>query len=177
MTLFIYRAQSPDSPIWLLTKLRTNEAKNSLRLLRGWSSANYVDDEFRELQKYCEMAISCATCQKILQQCTHPRPDLQDIIYDVKRPRTIKPMLITSLAFFVIHFCGILPFRERSKHFSYSFGVDVETVEFVINHNLFDVAIIFGNIALICSVRSIGKRIAFLISLFSVVWCCVVMCK
>jgi len=44
--------QTPESPIWLLSKNRPDEAKKSLAYLRGCVSTADVDDEFSELSIY-----------------------------------------------------------------------------------------------------------------------------
>lgn len=51
MTRF-YLLQTPESPVWLLSKNRSAEAKNSLAYLRGCVATDDVEDEFAELSIY-----------------------------------------------------------------------------------------------------------------------------
>lgn len=53
MLLFIsLYTQTPESPIWLLSRNRPDEAKKSLAYLRGCVSTADVEDEFSELSIY-----------------------------------------------------------------------------------------------------------------------------
>lgn len=44
--------QTPESPVWLLSKNRSTEAKKSLAYLRGCVSTDDVEEEFSELSFY-----------------------------------------------------------------------------------------------------------------------------
>nr|XP_023016951.1 facilitated trehalose transporter Tret1-like isoform X1 [Leptinotarsa decemlineata] len=41
----------PETPVWLITKKRLEEAKKSLAWLRGWTSVENIEDEFQVLYK------------------------------------------------------------------------------------------------------------------------------
>lgn len=47
-------SQIPDSPIWLLSKGRKDDALQALRWLRGWTSEEKVKVEFDKMCLYTE---------------------------------------------------------------------------------------------------------------------------
>lgn len=97
----------PESPIWLLSKYRPNEAKKSLQWLRGWVSPQAIHAEYSELEKYSERSNACTTCARQSIRCNHPRPKLYENRGEFKRKRSLKPfILIVSMQFFV-EFSGI----------------------------------------------------------------------
>lgn len=54
-----YLSQTPESPVWLMSKNRSAEAKKSLAYLRGCVDTDEVEDEFAELSIYtgCDKAV------------------------------------------------------------------------------------------------------------------------
>lgn len=49
---YSYLPQTPESPVWLMSKNRSAEAKKSLAYLRGCVNTAEVEDEFAELSIY-----------------------------------------------------------------------------------------------------------------------------
>ena len=47
-------SQVPETPIWLISRGRTEEAERSLCWLRGWVTRDVVEEEFNELMKYSD---------------------------------------------------------------------------------------------------------------------------
>lgn len=51
--------QLPETPIWLLSKERYNEALKNLQWLRGWVSPEAVEPELSQLKEISEASNAC----------------------------------------------------------------------------------------------------------------------
>lgn len=93
--------QIPESPLWLISKNRPEDAKKALSWLRGWVSPESIEKEFQELKDYREASSACASCAKQSIKCNHPGVTFFQRIKELKRKRSLKPfILIVSLQFF-----------------------------------------------------------------------------
>lgn len=102
-----YPTQVPESPIWLLSKCRPNEAQKSLQWLRGWVSPQAIHAEYSELEKYSKRSNACTTCARQSIRCNHPRPKLCENLGEFKRKRSLKPFILIVLMQFFVEFSGI----------------------------------------------------------------------
>lgn len=107
----IYSLQIPETPQWLLSKNRNEDAEKSLQWLRGWVSRETVAQEFHDLKRHSEVSKSCNMCIKQNQKCIHPLPTMVEKFAELKRKRTIKPFVIVISLFFLAQFSGMMSMR------------------------------------------------------------------
>lgn len=158
----------PESPSWLLLRDRANDAEKSLRWLRGWASAESIQKEFTELQTYSRASNSCLACSKQSIHCEHPKPTIWDKLNELKRKRTLKPMLLVFCLYFVLEFCIVTVWQPYIIQVLKAFGTPI-------NANLATViSAVFGICAcfvLISTVKTLGRRRLYLTSSLIVAMC------
>lgn len=96
----------PETPIWLLSRHRDEEASKSLQWLRGWVSESAISVELNDLKRYREYANSCAECRAVSTKCSHPLPSLADKMKEVVQSPCMKPMIIITLCSLFTSFTG-----------------------------------------------------------------------
>lgn len=162
----------PETPLWLLSKNRTEDAQKSLQWLRGWVSPAAVEREFKNLQQYSERSSSCNPCIKQNVKCTHPAPTAMDKMKELMRKRTLKPFFLVMFIAMLSHFTGVTAMRPYMIQIFHAYGAPIDA-------NLTTVIIgaigLFGNIVLICFIRWTGKRNIYLFALAGTVIGCFVL--
>lgn len=142
----------------MLTKNRSNEALKSLQWLRGWVKPELVEEEFRELQRYKVLSQSC----NAQDDGDQSQPTLCNKIRDILRKGTLIPFILISVQYMLAVFTGVSPYRPYLVQVLYYY-------ESPIDPNL---AISYigwigtlANISILFTIRVLGKRAIYLLSL------------
>ncbi|XP_072930372.1 facilitated trehalose transporter Tret1-like isoform X2 [Epargyreus clarus] len=88
----------PESPHWLVSRKRHEEARKSLQWLRGWTGAKAVEDELRDIQ---------ALFKKGNGISENEEETLAEKLSHYKERSFLLPFGLVCYAFFVGHFSGM----------------------------------------------------------------------
>lgn len=160
--------QVPESPPWLLSKDRPNDAQRSLQFLRGWVPHQAVHKEFSELQSNRESSNACAACAKESPRCYHPKPTFYDKIKEFKRSRIWKPLIFILLLHILGEFNLISIWQPYIIQVLIALGSPISpNLMTVINSSMSFLA----GICLVLTVKKFGRRKLYLTSLFVATIC------
>lgn len=153
----------PETPYWLLSKHRKEDALKSLMWLRGWvPSPKYVEKEFNEIQRYSEESNRCVACQKLGIKCSHPAANAKELLRELYRKRTLKPFVLVIIMFCFAQFSGLASMRPYLVQIfqTYAVPIDASWATVVIGIMGF-----FANILSMIVIKPLGKRKIGLISM------------
>lgn len=123
---YTFYLQIPETPFWLISKNRPQDARNSLKWLRGWVSDNMIEKEFQEIQRYNDQSNACVSCSKQQIDCPHPPPTMMDKMHDLFRKRTMKPFFLVLFLFVFTQLSGLPPMRPYLVLILKAYGVPVD---------------------------------------------------
>lgn len=117
--------QVPETPHWLISHHRPDDAEKSLQWLRGWVSPAAVSQEFSELKDYIRTSTSCAACVRNNRECSH-RPSFADQARELMRSNVVKPFVLVVMCFIIVQSNGIAAIKPFLVQVFEIFGVPMD---------------------------------------------------
>lgn len=160
----------PETPYWLLSKNRVEDARRSLQWLRGWRTAAEVEQEFAELQRCSAMSHACTACKRAdSATCTHRPSGWYDAWRELFRHGTRRPFGLIMVAFVLVQFSGLSAVRPFMVQLFQTFAIPMDP-----NMGTVWIAVlnISANVVCMCTLKLVGKRNLFLFSLLGCLLSC-----
>ncbi|XP_056643230.1 facilitated trehalose transporter Tret1-like isoform X1 [Diorhabda sublineata] len=153
---FISLTFVPETPVWLLSKNRSEEAKRSIVWLRGWTSVDDIQDEFQELSKQIHLN----------QDNVNSR--IEKLSVFTKRI-FLYPCLLISFVFVLNTFNGYGPFQVYAIKIFDAMQVSLDSYRSTI---IVGAMQLVGAVVCVTSISFLGKRKLNFFSLFLSGICC-----
>lgn len=153
--------QIPEAPIWLLSKNRLADARQSLRRLRGGVSNEAIADEFESLQQSYKQSQHCPSCGQPADQCKHVAPSLWSQFSVVLQMNTLKPLILVVCLFFSMQFSAVFSMRAYMVPVLQAHATIVDAQQF---NSFLGVIGIVANVVIVVLIRQMGKRAIYLSS-------------
>lgn len=137
----------PETPLWLLSKGRRKQAKNSLQWLRGWVSYDHVRQEFEQIERYVEHTNH--------SYGEDNESTLGDKIKELVRFNTRRPFLIIMACFFFANFTAVTSMRAYYIQIfdKYNMAIDSSTMTILVGGMGF-----VATVACSAGMKLLGKR-------------------
>lgn len=160
----------PESPSWLLSKGRTNDAQKSLQWLRGWVDESAIRKEFTKLQNYNSVSNACQLCAEQSIRCYHDRPKFCDKIKEIKRRRNIRPLIFIACLHICLGFNGSVVLEPYNIQVFKALGAPFQANMVSVLASGFGLV---GGIFFTMTVKKLGRRKLYLTALFVIAVCCI----
>lgn len=147
----------PESPYWLITKKRPEEAKKNLAWLRGWTSIDNVEQEFSDI------------CYEIEQKENGRRKNLVSFesLKQYTKLTFIKPFLLICFSFVLAHF-GTTQINIYAVKIFQLLKVPIDSYYATV---LIGSVELLSCILLMLSIRFLGKRVLTFIAQLGISLC------
>ncbi|XP_037300888.1 facilitated trehalose transporter Tret1-like, partial [Manduca sexta] len=153
----------PETPVWLLSQGRRNDALKALCYLRGWTTPEHVQNEYTQLVVYTKNLKRCVICKtddlKILD-CEHLKINrIQRFIlrfrYVFLAKETLRPLTLVMLYFMFYVMSGLTPIRPNMVNVCRAFGMADDGKNIVLTVGIIT---FITSIVVIGIIKMAGKR-------------------
>lgn len=152
----------PETPLWLLSQGRREDAIKSLRWLRGWTTEEDVAREFNAIEEHHRATDICAACnRRNIAVCSHSRSSFANRVSELFTKATLKPFLIVTIVSMFGHFSGVTAIRQYYVQIYETYDVPMNAKTATVLAGFIG---LFGNIFLLLVLKKVGKRLVCLIS-------------
>lgn len=159
----MFANQIPETPIWLLSKKRDDDALKALQWLRGWVPIEAVAEEYHALKRYNSQSNACDACKLHQRMCAHPSPTMCEKIRSISDRESRHPLYLLLLLYAILYSTSIASMRPYIVQIFDSYGTNGMNGATAASY--LSLLAIFANAFIMMSVRWIGKRPIYLISL------------
>ncbi|XP_077289108.1 facilitated trehalose transporter Tret1-like [Arctopsyche grandis] len=159
----------PETPVWLISKGRMDDAMKSLCWIRGWCKPADVQKEFEDIVAYQKNSSRCQLCMAmniIDVKCAHRKTGfsgkIKTVYYDMARKEILRPLLLLMFMFAITAFVGLSAIRPNVIKIYSSFGIPIDpyvTADITTGLGL------FGAIVFVGVIKFFGRRKLTLFSL------------
>lgn len=152
----------PETPLWLLSQGRREDAIKSLRWLRGWTTEEAVAQEFNAIEEHHRATDICAACnRRNITVCAHSRSSIGNRVQELFTAATMKPFLIITICSLFGHLAGVTAIRQYYVQIYETYDVPMNAKTATV---LAGFVGLFGNIVLLLVLKKVGKRMVCMIS-------------
>lgn len=143
---FLLMLPMPETPGWLLSKNRREEAKKSLSRLRGNS---------------CNIDLELETLAQFTQKNVVAKQSIRDMLRTLVKPYAIKPFILMFFYFLIYQFSGVNPITFYAVDIFQQSGTDI---------NKYTATVILGSVRLVLTLvacvlmRKCGRRVLTVVS-------------
>lgn len=141
-----------------------------MQWLRGWVSADGVNDEFTRLQNHiASVQSTCVFCAEQSVRCRHVKTTISDKFLELQKKRTLKPFILANGLSVFMEFCAVIVMRPYIIQIIMAYGVPFDA-HFTATALSF--TSIIGNCCFLVCVKVLGKRQLYLSSTAMAILCC-----
>lgn len=159
----------PETPLWLLSQGRREDAIKSLQWLRGWTTEEAVAEEFNAIEQHHKATDICAACnRRNVAVCEHSKSSFGNRVQELFTSATMKPFFIIVICSLFGHLSGVSSIRQYYVQIYETYDVPMNAKTATVLSGFVG---LFGNIFLLLVLKKVGKRKICLISFLAMGAC------